>query len=74
MQLIKKSLSGNDSAVFLKVVSQTHFPNLKKQTQTIHTQKNNSKTCSCPYVQYFHKLFWDDITIIWNENIVYFFK
>ena len=22
------------------------------------------KTCSCPFVQYFPKLFWDDITII----------
>ena len=43
MQLIKKSLSGNVSAVFyLKVMSQTHFPHLKKQTQTkySHIKKN----------------------------------
>ena len=32
------------------------------------------KTCSCPFVRYFRTLFWDDITIIWNENIVYFFN
>ena len=31
------------------------------------------KTCSCPFVLYFCTLFWDDITIIWDENIVYFF-
>ena len=27
------------------------------------------KTCSCPFVWYFRALFWDDITIIWDENI-----
>ena len=34
------------------------------------------KTCSChcPLVRYFRTLFWDDITKIWNENIVYFVK
>ena len=32
------------------------------------------KTCSCPFVRYFRTLFWDDITIIWDENIVYFFN
>ena len=26
------------------------------------------KTCSCPSVRYFRSLFWDDITIIWDEN------
>ena len=30
------------------------------------------KTCSCRFVLYFQMLFWDDIMIIWNENIVYF--
>ena len=29
------------------------------------------KTCSCPFVRYFRTLFWDDITKIWDENIVY---
>ena len=32
------------------------------------------KTCSCPLVRYFWTLFWDDITIIWDENIVYFYN
>ena len=32
------------------------------------------KTCSYHFVRYFRTLFWDDITIIWNENIVYFFN
>ena len=32
------------------------------------------KTCSCPFVRYFCMLFWDDFTIIWDENIVYFFN
>ena len=34
------------------------------------------KTCSChcPLVRYFRTLFWDDITKICNENIVYFVK
>ena len=32
------------------------------------------KTCSCPFVRYFRTLFWDDIIIIWDENIVYFFN
>ena len=27
--------------------------------------------CSCPFARYFRKLFWDDILIIWDENIVY---
>ena len=26
------------------------------------------------HVRYFRTLFWDDITIIWDENIVYFFN
>ena len=30
------------------------------------------KTCSCTTVRYFRFLFWNDITIIWDENIVYF--
>ena len=30
------------------------------------------ETCSCPFVPYFRMLFWDDITIIWDENIVLF--
>ena len=30
------------------------------------------ETCSCPSVRYFCTLFWDDITIIWDENIFYF--
>ena len=30
------------------------------------------QTCSCPFVRYFRTLFWDDITIIRDENIVYF--
>ena len=32
------------------------------------------KTFSFPFVRYFRILFWDDITIIWDENIVYFFN
>ena len=32
-----------------------------------------AKTCSCPFVRYFRTLLWDDITLIWDENIVYFF-
>ena len=28
----------------------------------------------CPFVQYFRTLFWDDIMIIWDENIVYFYN
>ena len=32
------------------------------------------KTCSYPFVRYFRTLSWDDITIIWDENIVYFFN
>ena len=31
-------------------------------------------TCSCPFVQHFPTLFCDDVTIIWNENIFYFFN
>ena len=31
------------------------------------------KTCSCLFLRYFCKLFWDNITIIWDENIVNFF-
>ena len=38
----------------------------------ILSNKKFLKTCSCPFVQYFCTLFWDDITIIWNESIVYF--
>ena len=30
------------------------------------------QTCSCPFVRYFRKVFWDDITIIWYENIGFF--
>ena len=26
------------------------------------------KTCSCPLIQYLGALFWDDITIFWDEN------
>ena len=29
--------------------------------------------CSCPFVSYFRTLFWDDVTIIGDENIVNFF-
>ena len=32
------------------------------------------KTCSCPLVRYFRMLLWDDIKIIWNENMIYFFN
>ena len=32
------------------------------------------ETCSFPFVRYFRTLFWDDITIIWDENIVYLFN
>ena len=32
------------------------------------------ETCSCPFVWYFCTLFWDDIMMIWNENIVYLFN
>ena len=34
---------------------------------------NFHKTCSCPLVKYFCTLFWDDIMMIWDDNIVYFF-
>ena len=40
----------------------------------ILSNKKFLKTCSCPFVQYFCTLFWDDTTIIWDENIVYFFN
>ena len=39
-----------------------------------HIFSQSLKTCSCPFVRYFRTLFWDDITIIWDENIVYFFN
>jgi hypothetical protein len=29
-------------------------------------------TCSCPLLQYFRTLFWDDITIFWDENLLLF--
>ena len=32
------------------------------------------QACSCPFIRYFCPVFWDDITIIWDENIVYFFS
>ena len=35
---------------------------------------NRWKTCSCPFVWYFLTSFWVDITIIWDEDIVYFFN
>ena len=35
---------------------------------------NFHKTCSCPLVKYFCTLFWDDIMMIWDDNIVYFFN
>ena len=35
---------------------------------------SSKETCSCPFVWYFHTLYWDDITIIWDEKIVYFFN
>ena len=33
--------------------------------------KSMSKTSPAKFVRYFCMLFWDDITIIWDENIVY---
>ena len=39
-----------------------------------HDKSCKLKTCSCPFVKYFRTLFWDDVTIIWDENIVFFFK
>ena len=47
------------------------------QTLKLDTKLDNIdgkfKTCSCPFVRYFRTVFWDDITLIWDENIVYFF-
>ena len=28
------------------------------------------KTCLCPFVRCFGTLFWDDVTIFWDENYV----
>ena len=30
------------------------------------------KTCSCRPVHYFGMLFWDDLTIFWDENLLFF--
>jgi hypothetical protein len=32
------------------------------------------QACSCPFIRYFRLVFWNDITIIWDENIVCFFN
>ena len=42
---------------------------------TIQLPKRNiffEKTCSFRLVQYFGTLFWDDITIFWDENLLLF--
>jgi hypothetical protein len=52
--------------------------NVKAQRKVYQSMRGHiigdHKTCLCPFVQYFRTLFWDDITIIWDENIVYFFN
>ena len=46
-----------------KLTSQIIVPNGHE-----HLFCESHKTCSCPLVQYFGTLFWDDITIFWDEN------
>ena len=46
----------------------------KLQMLSIKVEKilsqSSLKTCSLPLLQYFGTLFWDDITIFWDENLL----
>jgi hypothetical protein len=39
-----------------------------------HDLHSRFKTCSCPIVRYFRMLFWDNITIFWDKNSLWFFS
>ena len=52
-----------------------HYPSpLRPTPNTTKLSFSIKQTCSFPFVRYFGTLFWDDMTIIWDENIFYFFN
>ena len=63
-EVIKVPLTSIQHENYFKMVAE-----YKKRAKDVSLQ-----TFSCPFVRYFCMLFWDDITIIWDENIVYFFN
>ena len=58
----------------LKNGNQIYLYNRYTTTRNLALLKSCRHCSSCPFVRYFRTLFWDDITIIWDENFVYLFN
>ena len=43
-----------------------------KTLEILGLQLKCNETCSCPLLLYFGTLLWDDITIFWDENLLWF--